>query len=105
MSSDTVVNGFIVDGRPRSRNFDSIASYVPEMIYTMHSRSHVHACSATSGTKKKERCFASALSWLCRRHVRYFNGVVSFFLSFRFREYNVGRDDLLTGNWKANSIS
>jgi len=47
MFSDTVVNRFIVDGRPRSRNFNSIASYVLKMIYTMHSRSHVHACSAT----------------------------------------------------------
>lgn len=46
MCSDTVVNRFIVDrGRPRSRNFNSIASYVREMMYAMHSRSHVHARS------------------------------------------------------------
>lgn len=48
MYSDIVVNRFIVDeGRSRSRNFNSITSYVREMIYAMHSRSHVHARSAT----------------------------------------------------------
>lgn len=46
MYGDTVVNHFIVDGgRPRSRNFNSIASYVREMIYAMYS--HVHARSTT----------------------------------------------------------
>lgn len=48
MYGDVVVNRFIVDeGHFRSRNFNSIASYVHEMIYAMHSRSHVHARSAT----------------------------------------------------------
>lgn len=44
MHSDIVVNRFIVDeGRSLSRNFNSITSYVREMIYAMHSCSHVHA--------------------------------------------------------------
>lgn len=79
MYSDTVVNRFIV-GEGCSRNFNSIASYVREMIYAMHTRSRVHAHNI--GTKRRGQCFASALSTLCRRHVRYFNGVDPFIFLF-----------------------
>lgn len=55
MFSDTVANRFIVDGgHPCSRNFNSIASYVREMIYAMHSpRMCMHAWRDV-GTKSIE---------------------------------------------------
>jgi len=85
---------FIAAGEcPGRCNFNSIVSCIRGMIYAMHSRSCVHAHSAT-GHEEDRRC-ALALSGLCRRRVRYLNGVVpfSFFLSFffhllRFREYD-----------------
>lgn len=76
---------FIAAGEcPGRCNFNSIVSCIRGMIYAMHSRSCVHAHSAT-GHEEDRRC-ASALSGLCRRRVRYLNGVVpfSFFLSFFF---------------------
>lgn len=44
----------------------------------------VRVCMHNIGTKRRGQCFASALSTLCRRHVRYFNGVDPFIFLFFF---------------------
>lgn len=55
------------------------------------------------GTKRRGQCFASALSWLCRRHVRYFNGVVPVFFFLILPFSRVRRWTRRFTDWKLKS--